>query len=93
MIGYVNRKYRRQHELQEVAKQLEEAKKPAEPEKPLRYLEKIEKPIPRPPTPSVKIPNQVGNLLKTLRPLRRGQINLLFYGRRLLEKTGRSAKK
>jgi len=56
--GYVNRKYRRQHELQEVAKQLEEAKKPDEPEKPLRYLEKIEKPIPRPPTPSVKIPNQ-----------------------------------
>ena len=55
----MNRKYRRQHELQEVAKQLEEAKKPAEPEKPLRYLEKIEKPIPRPPTPSVKIPNQV----------------------------------
>jgi len=56
--GYVNRKNRRQHELQQVANQLEEAKKPMEPEKPLRFLEKIEKPIPRPTTPSVKIPDQ-----------------------------------
>ena len=55
----MNRKNRRQHELQQVANQLEEAKKPMEPEKPLRFLEKIEKPIPRPTTPSVKIPDQV----------------------------------
>lgn len=55
----MNRKNRRQHELQQVANQLEEAKKPMEPEKPLRFLEKIEKPVPRPTTPSVKIPDQV----------------------------------
>jgi len=31
-----------------------------EPPKPLRFLEKIEKPVPRPPTPSVEIPSEVG---------------------------------
>ena len=55
----MHRKQRRQHELDEIAKELEDAKKPQEPQKPLRFLQKIEKPIPRPPTPSVKIPDQV----------------------------------
>lgn len=56
--GYVNRKQRRQHELEEIAKEIESAKKPKAPPKPLQYLEKIEKPIPRPPTPSVEIPSE-----------------------------------
>lgn len=57
--GYVSRSNRRQHELNEVAKQLETAKKPKEAQKPLVYLEKIEKPVPRPLTPSVEILSQV----------------------------------
>lgn len=56
--GYVNRKQRRQHELDEIAKELDDLKKPQEAQKPLRFLEKIEKPIPRPPTPSVVAPDQ-----------------------------------
>ena len=57
--GFVKRKQRRQHELDEVARQLEDEKKAKEPPKPLRFLHKIEKPIPRPPTPSVAIPSEV----------------------------------
>ena len=57
--GYVKRKQRRQQELDEVSKAIELSKKPAEPHKPLRFLEKVEKPIPRPPTPSVQVPSQV----------------------------------
>ena len=30
-----------------------------EPSKPLRFLQKIEKPIPRPPTPAVQVPDEV----------------------------------
>ncbi|CAB3979780.1 Hypothetical predicted protein [Paramuricea clavata] len=56
--GYVKRKQRRQQELDEVSKAIELSKKPAEPRKPLRFLEKVEKPIPRPPTPSVQVPSQ-----------------------------------
>ena len=37
----------------------EQAKHSEEPPKPLRYLQKIEKPIPRPPTPAVTIPDNV----------------------------------
>lgn len=57
--GFVKRKQRRQQELEEVSKAIELAKKPAEPQKPLRFMEKVEKPIPRPPTPSVQVPSQV----------------------------------
>lgn len=57
--GFVKRKERRRFELDEVAKQLEDEKKPKSPPKPLRFLHKIEKPIPRPPTPSVEEPNEV----------------------------------
>ena len=57
--GFVKRKERRKFELEEVAKQLEDEKKPKEPPKPLRFLHKIEKPVPRPPTPSVEEPDQV----------------------------------
>ena len=34
-----------------------------EPAKPLRFLQKIEKPVPRPPTPAVQVPDQVGKML------------------------------
>ena len=57
--GFVKRKQRRQRELEEVAKVIELAKRPPEPEKPLKFLAKVEKPIPRPPTPSVQVPSQV----------------------------------
>lgn len=57
--GFVKRKERRKFELEEVAKQLEDEKKPKEPPKPLRFLHKIEKPVPRPPTPSVEEPDEV----------------------------------
>ena len=30
-----------------------------EPPKPLRFLQKIEKPVPRPPTPTVQVPSEV----------------------------------
>lgn len=57
--GFVKRKQRRQRELEEVANAIELAKKPPEPEKPLKFLVKVEKPIPRPPTPSVQVPSQL----------------------------------
>ena len=57
--GFVKRKQRRQRELEEVANVIELAKRPPEPEKPLKFLVKVEKPIPRPPTPSVQVPSQV----------------------------------
>ena len=57
--GFVKRKQRRQRELEEVANAIELTKKPPEPEKPLKFLVKVEKPIPRPPTPSVQVPSQV----------------------------------
>lgn len=56
--GFVKRKQRRQQELDEVSKAIDYSKRPADPPKPLRYLEKVEKPVPRPPTPSVKVPSQ-----------------------------------
>lgn len=59
--GFVKRKQRRQRELEEVANVIELAKRPPEPEKPLKFLVKVEKPIPRPPTPSVQVPSQVKN--------------------------------
>jgi len=85
--GYVHRKQRRQHELDEIAKELEDAKKPQEPQKPLRFLQKIEKPIPRPPTPSVKIPDQEEErrelALITLQKIIRGRAvqNMMFEGK------------
>ena len=57
--GFVKRKQRRQRELEEVANVIELAKRPPEPDKPLKFLVKVEKPIPRPPTPSVEVPSQV----------------------------------
>ncbi|XP_071841728.1 cilia- and flagella-associated protein 91-like isoform X2 [Apostichopus japonicus] len=58
--GFVKRAQRKQNELDEVFRDIKSTKnKGKEKEKPLRLLQKIEKPIPRPPTPSVEIPDQV----------------------------------
>ena len=65
--GFVKRKQRRQRELEEVAEAIELAKRPPEPDKPLKFLVKVEKPVPRPPTPSVEIPSQVGGLRRSER--------------------------
>ena len=64
--GFVKRKDRRKFELDEVSRKLEDEKKPKEPPKPLRFLHKIEKPISRPPTPSVEEPDEVIKLYKLL---------------------------
>ena len=57
--GFVRRAQRRQKELEEVADGIELSKSPAEPPPALKFLVKVEKPIPRPPTPSVDIPSEV----------------------------------
>ncbi|XP_050416159.1 cilia- and flagella-associated protein 91 [Patella vulgata] len=57
--GFIKRKYRQERELIELHEALKEAKnKGVEEQKPLRFLQKIEKPVPRPPTPSVDIPSE-----------------------------------
>lgn len=56
--GFVKRRQRRQMELEEVANAIELAKRPPEVDRPLKFLVKVEKPIPRPPTPSVEVPSQ-----------------------------------
>ena len=62
--GYVNRKQRRQHELDEISREIGDSKQQIPPEKPLRYLEKIEKPKPRPATPTIDSPDDVIYLIK-----------------------------
>ena len=37
-----------------------------EPPKPLRFLQKIEKPVPRPPTPAVEVPSEVRGILRQI---------------------------
>lgn len=59
--GFVKRTQRRQRELEQVADIIEKGKKPLEKERPLKFLVKVEKPVPRPPTPSVPVPSQVNN--------------------------------
>ena len=44
--------------MEEIANEIESAKKVKEQAKPLKYLEKIEKPVPRPPTPTVPVPSE-----------------------------------
>lgn len=85
--GFVKRKERRRFELDEVAKQLEDEKKPKSPPKPLRFLHKIEKPIPRPPTPSVEEPNEFDEeeelAVTLLQKMIRGRAiqNMIFEGK------------
>ncbi|XP_041373414.1 cilia- and flagella-associated protein 91-like [Gigantopelta aegis] len=55
--GFIKRAYRKQRELLEMHETIKEAKERGVPAvKPLRFLEKIEKPVPRPPTPAVPVP-------------------------------------
>lgn len=57
--GYVKRRYKEEMILAEIHKGILDAKdKKEEPPKPLRFLQKIEKPIPRPPTPTVEVPSE-----------------------------------
>ncbi|XP_072166389.1 cilia- and flagella-associated protein 91-like isoform X2 [Diadema setosum] len=57
-LGFIKRQQRRQNELNEIYKGIKnQKKKGVEPPKPLKFLQKIEKPIPRPPTPSVEVPD------------------------------------
>ncbi|XP_077864183.1 cilia- and flagella-associated protein 91-like [Saccoglossus kowalevskii] len=58
--GFVKRAQRRGKELTEIHSVIKDARtKALEPPKPLRFLQKIEKPVPRPPTPSVEVPDQM----------------------------------
>lgn len=57
--GFVKRKYRQEMELMDMHESIKEDKlKGAEEPKPLRFLQRIEKPIPRPPTPAVEVPSE-----------------------------------
>lgn len=56
--GHIKRKYRKEKELAEVHELIKTEKtRIDEASKPLRFLTRIEKPIPRPPTPSVELPS------------------------------------
>ncbi|CAK8694852.1 unnamed protein product [Clavelina lepadiformis] len=56
--GFTKRKERRTNELADMHQAIKEAKeKDKEAFKPLRFLQKVEKPIPRPPTPTVEVPS------------------------------------
>nr|XP_039249050.1 cilia- and flagella-associated protein 91-like [Styela clava]XP_039249051.1 cilia- and flagella-associated protein 91-like [Styela clava] len=57
--GFIKRKERRSKELAEMHKAIKIAKEQGkEPSKPLRFLQKVIKPIPRPPTPNVEKPSE-----------------------------------
>ncbi|XP_056010247.1 cilia- and flagella-associated protein 91-like isoform X1 [Ostrea edulis] len=57
--GYMKRKYRQEQELKDMHTTIVEEKEKGEMDpKPLRFLQKIEKPIPRPPTPTVEVPSE-----------------------------------
>ncbi|KAL3885253.1 hypothetical protein ACJMK2_025341 [Sinanodonta woodiana] len=57
--GFIKRKYRQERELMDIHESIKETKtKGEELPKPLRFLQKIEKPVPRPPTPAVEVPSE-----------------------------------
>lgn len=57
--GFIKRKDRQENELKDMYESIKrEQTKGEEEPKPLRFLQKIEKPIPRPPTPSVDVPSE-----------------------------------
>lgn len=60
--GYMKRKYKEEKRLDEMHAHLTSVKekemKEEEEEKPLRFLKLIEKPVPRPPTPQISVPDQ-----------------------------------
>ncbi|CAF1259261.1 unnamed protein product [Rotaria sordida] len=56
--GHLKRQFRRERDLNNIFKDIaDEKEKKVEEPKPLRFLVKVEKPVPRPPTPGVDIPN------------------------------------
>ena len=58
--GFLKRRYREEQQLADMAKSIQDEKvRRTQPPKQLRFLQKIEKPVPRPPTPSVDVPSQV----------------------------------
>ncbi|XP_071616580.1 cilia- and flagella-associated protein 91 [Heliangelus exortis] len=86
--GYVKRSARLEVELAQVHQALLEKKnKIKEPKKPLRYLEKVEKPIPRPPTPYLEKPlsgeEETELAVILLQKLLRGRAiqNMMFEGK------------
>jgi len=57
--GFMKRKYRDERQLEQIQENIiSDRIKGKEDEKPLRYLQLIEKPIPRPPTPTIEIPDE-----------------------------------
>ena len=54
---------RRVQQLDQVYEELKAQQNQDTTPKPLRLLEKVEKPIPRPPTPTVPIPDEVYNTI------------------------------
>ncbi|KAL8577811.1 hypothetical protein ACOMHN_054561 [Nucella lapillus] len=57
--GFTKRRYRQERELTEMHEAIKlEKLRGEDEEKPLRFLQKIEKPLPRPPTPSVQTPDE-----------------------------------
>ncbi|XP_076457468.1 cilia- and flagella-associated protein 91-like [Babylonia areolata] len=57
--GFTKRRYRQERELTEMHEAIKAEKLRGQEEaKPLRFLQKIEKPVPRPPTPAVQAPDE-----------------------------------
>ncbi|KAK7491063.1 hypothetical protein BaRGS_00017759 [Batillaria attramentaria] len=57
--GFTKRRYRQERELTEMHEAIKAEKLRAQQvAKPLRFLQKIEKPVPRPPTPAIEVPDQ-----------------------------------
>ncbi|CAF0958700.1 unnamed protein product [Rotaria magnacalcarata] len=56
--GHLKRQFRRERDLENIFKTVTEQKdKQVEEPKPLRFLVKVEKPVPRPPTPGIDLPD------------------------------------
>ncbi|XP_053352971.1 cilia- and flagella-associated protein 91 [Clarias gariepinus] len=54
--GFISRSDRREIELMKTHQALKDKKVQVEEKKPLRFLSRVEKPVPRPPTPTVDVP-------------------------------------
>merc|ERR1739842_151030 len=73
--------------LDEIYEEIQVKKTNSSSEKPLRFLEKIEKPKPRPPTPSVAMPSRQGEDMEiaaiTLQKVIRGRAvqNMIYEGK------------
>jgi hypothetical protein len=61
--GHIKRKYREEKKLEQIQENIIKAREDARAEeRPLKFLQLIEKPIPRPPTPTVRVPDEVSSL-------------------------------